>query len=267
MPFKRALNLVTIRKAPLVKKLALSRDAGYDGVGLWVDETEDAARAGGGLQDIARALKDNRLIAAELCFVGGWMYPPETQRARSREQAERAFRMAQILGCECVVACASGGTGDLDDAASDFAALCDLARPFGVRLALEFLGGAQQVKDVRTAWQIVDAADAPNGGLLIDTFHFHKGGSEIADLEAVTGDKVFLVHVNDSPDLPREELEDRHRIFPGSGIIPLEMIAATLVNKGYRGFFSLELFSEDYWATDPYMVAQEGIHSMKRAGL
>jgi len=267
MPLKHALNLATIRNAPLAKKLELSRGAGYDGVGLWVNETEEAARAGEDLQGVGRALKDHGLIAAELCFVGGWMYPQEGECARAREQAEGAFRIAEILECECVVACASGGTGDLDDAASDFAALCDLAQRYGVRVALEFLGGAQQVKDVRTAWQIVDAVDAPNGGLLIDTFHFYKGGSEVADLEPLRGDKVFLVHVNDCPDLPREELEDRHRVFPGAGVLPLDVIAAALVNKGYRGFLSLELFNEDYWAADPYLIAQEGIHSMKRAGL
>ena len=267
MALKRALNLITIRNAPLAKKIELSRAAGYDGVGLWVDETEEAAGSSGGLQGIAKLLKDNRLTAAELCFVGGWMYPEEAQRAQAQERAERAFRMAEVLDCECVVACASGGTGELAAAATDFAWLCDLARRFGVRVALEFLGGAQQVKDVRTAWQIVEAVNAPNGGLLIDTFHFYKGGSDLADLEAVTGEKVFLVHVNDCPELPRAEMEDRHRVFPGAGDLPLDAIAAVLLDKGYAGFFSLELFNEDYWEQDPYVVAQEGLRSMVRAGL
>jgi sugar phosphate isomerase/epimerase len=267
MPFKRALNLITVRNAPFAKKLEVARDAGYDGVGLWVDETEQAAREADGLEKIAERLKASNLAAAELCFVSGWMYPEEGQRLRSHEQAARAFRIAQALNCGCVIACASGGSGDLDDAASDFAELCRLADRFGVRVALEFLGGAQQVKDVRTAWQIVDAVAAPNGGLLIDTFHFFKGGSTVSDLEPLTGDKVFLVHVNDCPDLPREELEDRDRVFPGAGDIPLDVIAATLNEKGYRGFFSLELFNEDYWASDPYLVAREGIQSMRRVGL
>jgi len=267
MAFRRALNLITVRSAPFAKKIEIAREAGYDGVGLWVDETEQAARDAGGLEEIAARLKQGNLVAAELCFVGGWMYPEEGQRTRSYELAARAFGIAQALNCGCVIACASGGSGDLEDAASDFEELCRLAARFGVRVALEFLGGAQQVKDVRTAWQIVDAVDAPNGGLLIDTFHFFKGGSTVEDLEPVTGDKVFLVHVNDCPDLPREELEDRDRVFPGAGDIPLDVIAATLEEKGYRGFFSLELFNEEYWASDPYMIAREGIQSMKRVGL
>ena len=267
MRVKRALNLVTIRNAPFAKKLEIARAAGYEGVGLWVDETEEAGRAAGGLQAVGRLLKDHDLVPAELCFVGGWMYPSESERVRSRESAQRAFRIAEILGCECVAACASAGAGDLDDAASDFAELCTLAARFGVKVALEFLGGGQQVKDARTAWHIVEEADAPNGGLLIDTFHFYKGGSDVADLEPVTGDKIYLLHVNDSPDLPREELEDRNRVFPGTGVIPLEEIAAEVVNKGYRGYFSLELFNEDYWASDPFVVAEQGLQSLKRAGI
>jgi 2-keto-myo-inositol isomerase len=267
MPVKRALNLITIRNAPFAKKLEVARAAGYDGVGLWLDETEEAGTGAGGLQVVARLLKDYNLVPAELCFVGGWMYPQESERTRALENAQRAFRVAETLGCECVIACASGGSGDLHDAASDFGELCSLASRFGAKVALEFLGGAQQVKDVRTAWQIVEEADAPNGGLLIDAFHFYKGGSEIADLEPVTGDKIYLLHVNDCPDLPREELEDRHRVFPGAGSIPLELIAAEVINKGYRGFFSLELFNDDYWASDPFLIAQEGLHSLKHVGL
>ena len=267
MAFKRSLNLITIRHASLAAKVEVAGAAGYDGVGLWVDEVRDAAGADEDLQAVARMLRDQRLVPAELCFVGGWMYPDPAEGARIHERAEQAFRIAQTLGCQCVVACASAGTGDVEDAARDFAGLCARAQPFGVRLALEFLGGAEQVKDVRTAWQIVEMADAPNGGLLIDTFHFYKGGSELSDLESVAGDKVLLVHVNDCLDLPREELEDRHRILPGTGVIPLEVIAATLVNNGYDGFFSLELFNEEYWDTDPRLVAQEGLRSMKRAGI
>jgi len=267
MPLKRALNLVTIRNAPLAQKLELVRVAGYDGVGLWLDELDQAAREPDGLSRVRRALEDSGLIAAELCYVGGWMYPEEGQQASVRAQAERAFRAAQSLGCECVVAPVSTDAGDLEQAASDFAALCELAQRYGARVALEFLGGAQQVREVRTAWRIVEDADAPNGGLLIDSFHFHKGGSELADLDPVRGDRVFLVHVSDCPELPRQELEDGDRIFPGTGVLELELIAAALVNKGYRGFFSLELFNQEYWAADPYLIAQEGIHSMKRAGL
>ena len=264
MAVKRALNLVTIRDAPLPRKLDVARGARYDGVGLWVNELDGNP---GGAEAVAQLLAQHGLSAAELCFVGGWMYAEQGLQGHSRERAEHAFRLAQALKCGCVVACASGASGDLADAARDFAALCDLAREFDGRVALEFLGGAEQVKDVRTAWQIVDMVDAPNGGLLIDTFHFYKGGSQLADLDPIAGDRVFLVHVNDCLDIPREELEDRHRVFPGEGIIPLEPIAAALLDKGYAGFFSLELFNEDYWAADPYLVAQEGMRSMQRAGL
>ncbi len=267
MPVKRALNLVTIRQAPLPRKLQVAQAAGYDGVGLWVNELDAHVAAGGTLNEVARMLGEHQLAAAELCFVGGWMYPEGGLRARAREAARHAFEIAQALKCECVVACASGGSGDLADAASEFAELCAPARDFGLRVALEFLGGAEQVKDVRSAWEIVDAAGAPNGGLLIDTFHFYKGGSQLTDLEPLPAEQVFLVHINDCPDLPREELEDRHRLFPGAGIIPLEPIAAALVDKGYRGFFSLELFNEEYWAADPYLVAQEGMRSLRDVGV
>jgi sugar phosphate isomerase/epimerase len=263
MALKRALNLVTIRGAPLPRQLEVARAAGYDGVGLWVSEVD----AVGGAEAVATMLREQRLVPAELCFVAGWMYAEEGQLARVRAQARHVFQAAQTLGCECVVACAATERGDITDATRDFADLCALAQPFGVSVALEFIGAAQQVKDLRTAWQIVDTAGAPNGGLLLDTFHFYKGGSELADLEQVPADRMLMVHISDCPEIPREDLEDRHRIFPGAGVIPLEAIVAALVDKGYRGCLSLELFNEQYWAAEPYLVANEGMRSLRHAGL
>lgn len=266
MTGKLALNLITIKNAPLASQLDIAKRAGYQAVGLWLDRVLEYLTEGRTLTDLARLLSQKGLHPAEMCALSGWMYSNGEVREKAFAQAKQAFAICQELGCDCVVACASEQSGDLIDAAGDFAQLCRMAAPYRMRLALEFLGPAQQVKDLKTAQRIVEMADQPNGGLLVDTYHFYRGRSNLEDLKETPGSKIFLVHLNDCLDLPINELTDLHRVFPGLGVIPLEEMVAILYDIGYRGFYSLEIFNEEYWATDPLAIAKEGVRAWQRLG-
>jgi sugar phosphate isomerase/epimerase len=136
-----------------------------------------------------------------------------------------------------------------------------------VCVGLEFLGHSPHLSDLATAWGIVEGAEAANGGLVVDTFHFHVGGSSLGMLEPVPGDKIVLVQVSDGPDLPRRELGDGHRLYPGTGEFLLEPLLAALRAKGYAGYYSLELHNEEYWLEDSAVVAREGFRCMQRLDL
>jgi 2-keto-myo-inositol isomerase len=169
------------------------------------------------------------------------------------------------VGCDTIIACAAGEQGELADAVTDFRDLCHLARRYDVRVALEFLGFAAQIKDVAAAWDVVDGANQRNGGLLIDTFHFYRGRSSLEDLAAVPPEKIYLVHINDCMDLPIDELSDLNRVMPGLGVEPLPEIVELLVEKRYDGYYSLEIFNEEYWEADPRQVARDGLHALRTA--
>jgi 4-hydroxyphenylpyruvate dioxygenase len=258
------LNTITIRHAPLKEKIKAAQAAGYQGIGLWSDEIADFLSREKHYGKLRDALKDAGLTAPELCALGGWMFSEGNARRLAFDDAKRKFEQAAEVGIGCVIACVSGGQGEPSRAVDDFIALCEIARDFEVRLALEFLGGAQFVKDVATAWDVVQRANQPNGGLLIDTFHFHKGGSEFKNLRDVTPEKLFHVHVNDAPDLPREQLTDKQRVHVGRGALPLRQFFKTLDGIGYQGFLSLELFNEDYWAMEARRVAVEGMDALRQ---
>ncbi len=133
-----------------------------------------------------------------------------------------------------------------------------------MRVGLEFLGHCESVSDLASAWEIVDLSEAPNGGLVIDTFHFHQGRSALEMIEPVAPDKILLVQVSDAADIPHHHLRDRHRVYPGSGAIPLESLLGAIRAKGYSGHYSLELPNERYWQEDPVLVAREGMRSLRR---
>ena len=69
--------------------------------------------------------------------------------------------------------------------------------------------------------------------------------------------EIGHVHFQDTPDLPRELLEQTTRVIPGDGVAPLQTILRKLANKGYAGPLSVELFLPKFTQGDPFEVARE----------
>ena len=263
MAFKAALNTITIKNAPLLEKIKVAAEAGFQGIGLWSGELEQHKRDSGSLDGVRAALKAGGLEVAEICFVGGWMWAEGEAREKAYASCERTFALGREVGSPVVIACASEGRRSRDRAVADFAELCDLAAGYGVTAALEFIGPFQMVKDVASAWDIVQAAGRDNAALLIDTFHFYRGGSRVGDLARVPGGKVALVHINDVVDAPLEQLTDAQRVLPGEGVLPLDDILRVLERQGYDGYLSLELFNPELWEQDPMAVGKRSRETLR----
>ena len=253
-----ALNLATLGPVDLEQKLYAAARAGFAAVGLSREEMEEAGEEG------LDELQMSDLSTAEVTGCSGWMDARRTSRTLALVEAEKTFRLAAQTGAAAVVAWPTCDEFDLIVAATHFAELCRAAEPFAVHVGLEFLGHSPHVGNLGVAWEIVEGAEASNGGLVIDTFHFHQGGSSVEMLESIPAEKILLVQVSDAPPLPERELEDGHRLYPGAGTIPLEPLLAAIRAKGYGGYYSLELHNEAYWQEDPVVVAAEGLRAMRR---
>ena len=92
-------------------------------------------------------------------------------------QTHHICEVARALGCDIVVTVPALGRDGSKGAPERFREVCQVAAEYGVRIALEFPGIAAEVKDLRSARDLVAAAGCANGGLIIDTFHFFLGGS------------------------------------------------------------------------------------------
>lgn len=142
--------------------------------------------------------------------------------------------------------------------------LSDLAEPYGVKVALEFLGHPQAtVNTFSQGYDIVQAVDRDNVGLVLDCFHFHGMGSRLEDLKKADGSKVFLLHINDTDDYPIGILTDEDRCWPGHGVIDLDGILSTLKEVGFAGdIVSIELFRPEYYQMDPEEVIKKSKETM-----
>ncbi len=133
----------------------------------------------------------------------------------------------------------------------------EICQDYGVNLALEPLGNHPFVPGPKQAITIVEEANHDNFGMMMDTFHYYKSGVLMEDIEAIPIEKLFIVHVNDSDDRPRDELNDSHRLYTGLGILPLEDMLGILKRKGYQRFLSVEVFRQEYWDKSPEVISRE----------
>jgi 2-keto-myo-inositol isomerase len=136
--------------------------------------------------------------------------------------------------------------------------LADIAEPYGVSLAFEFLGQTDcSVQTLDLAKKIVDEVGKKSVGVVIDSFHFYAGNSSFEAVDELDPSKLFIFHINDAENLPKEQLTDAHRLYPGQGILPLAELKSHFDKIGYDKMASIEIFRPEYWEQDPVLVARE----------
>jgi 2-keto-myo-inositol isomerase len=138
--------------------------------------------------------------------------------------------------------------------------LSDIAEPYGVKIAVEFIGHPQcTVNTFGQAYNIIETVNRENVGLVLDCFHFHAMGSNLEDLKKADGSKIFILHIDDTEDFPIGFLTDEDRVWPGLGAIDLDSILSTLKEIGFSEVVSVELFRPEYYKLD----AEEAIKTAK----
>ena len=152
----------------------------------------------------------------------------------------------------------------LEVIAERYRVLLELGAEVGVTPMLELWGFSPTLSQLGELAFVATAAGHPDACVLPDFYHIYKGGNEFAGLGMIEATRMPVFHINDYPaDPPRQEISDRHRVFPGDGVCPLAEIIAMLIEHGFRGTFSLELFNPDYWERDAVDVAREGLEKSR----
>lgn len=270
MSFRYALNTSTIRgyELGILDQIDVAAQAGYHGLEPWLRDIEAYLQGGGTLADLRQRLNDRGLTAAGAIAFWKWADADAGVRAEGLELARREMETIAGLGGTCAAAPPFGNVASqsLDALAEAYAALCEVGQKAGVTPLLELWGHAPRLSTLAEVLYVAAASRRPEAKVLLDVYHLYKGGNAFASLGLIHGGAIGLFHVNDYPDHPpRAEIADRHRVWPGAGIAPLDEIAATLVEIGYRGFLSVELFNPDYWLADALSTAETGLRSARQA--
>jgi sugar phosphate isomerase/epimerase len=266
-----ALNTSTIRdcgELSLPDKIAITGEAGYQGIEPWVREIDAYVTDGGTLADLRSRVADAGLQIVNLVGFFEWSVPDDDARNKGFAEAERCFAMAAELGCPYVAAPPMGihttpGV-NLFDVARRYAVLVDLGTKFDVVPVLEYWGIAQTLGTLGEALMVAAESGRETACILADIFHTYKGSGQFNGFELIGPETVAILHVNDYPaQPPREAIKDSDRVYPGDGIAPYAEIVERLNGAGFQGVMSLELFNESYWKQDALTVARTGLEKLR----
>lgn len=266
-PWPLVLNASTIRPTPLLDKIRVAAEAGYDGIELWVNELEEYEKGGGDLKALGGEIRDRGLFVPNI--IGLWSCMPATQEEweASLPATRERMRMAAAVGSQHAAAIPAPDREDFDIhwGAQRYRDLLKIGREeYNLIVAVEFVGFMKGIHRLGQASAIALDANDPDACLVADTFHLYRGGTGFESIRHLDGEFIAVFHWNDVPDTPpREEMGDEHRVYPTDGILPLGDVAKQLVEIGYKGPLSLELFNRPQWEQDPAVVAATGLEKMK----
>ena len=184
---------------------------------------------------------------------------PNPQFTANLEEFRRRCEIFAELGAPLVYSpCATEGkfvAADYPRGVQNIRRMADVAAQFKMKVAAEFVRNSGFLACLPTALRLHRAAAHPNFGILFDCYHFWSGPSKFEDLEMIRPGEIIHAHLNDTQDLPRELLDLRSRVIPGDGVAPLAKILRKVVEKGYRGPISVELFLPQFQQADPFELA------------
>jgi sugar phosphate isomerase/epimerase len=142
-----------------------------------------------------------------------------------------------------------------------FGVLCDRASEKGLLVAMEFIPHSG-IRDMVVGWQIVNGAARPNGGLIFDTWHFHRGGTPHEAITTVPPEKWYTLQLSDARDVawPEVREESRHgRLLPGEGVINFASMVNRLKDYGANPTISVEVISDALHRLEPEAAARTAI--------
>ncbi|WP_448955405.1 sugar phosphate isomerase/epimerase family protein [Labrys neptuniae] len=223
MPLLSLANLVVPETDPL-QQIDAAAHAGFDAVGLCLNPAD---RPGARLvsdRALRRETKD-LLRQRGLTLLDIEIFPlwPDTE-VRSLLPALEA---GADLGATFVLV--TGNDDDEERACANFAGLCELCLPLGLRPMLEIIS-YRPLRDLAQARRWLARASHASGGLCIDALHLFRSGASAADLRRIDPGAIGYAQLADAvsaapssqfsaEQLLREARSDRR--LPGEGVLPL----------------------------------------------
>ena len=270
-----SVSEITTFKQSFEDDLAISREAGAQGIGIWEFKLPEGKDA-----DSAAKLRDSGLVATT-CIPGTLsIYPvpfpgPKDPEERTQGLCDAIERFSVFE--PAVVLCLTGHSGDTPPAEARRTMVEGLRRAAkvagerGIVLGLEPLhrdvyGGWSPLGTIPATIELIEEVDEPSIALLFDVYHLWDTDDVLGDIRRHIGRFAPSIHICDWRDPTRNDFD---RALPGDGIIDLPAIFGALDDAGYEGWFDLEIFSDDGSFTDQdfedSLWKQDPVEVVKRA--
>jgi sugar phosphate isomerase/epimerase len=227
-------------------RVVAAAKAGFKGIGLKEVDLEHILERRS-LKEMKQIFDDNGIKHVELEFLTDWFLEGEKKKQSDRTK-HLLLTAAEALGARHVK------VGDFETQITpmprlieSFAALCADAANYGTKILFELIVDAM-IKTLPETLEMVEGADAKNGGIMLDLWHIVKLRIPYEDVARIPARYMLGVELNDGTlECPWSLHEDtiNHRKFCGEGEFDVKGFVKCLLNAGYAGPWGIEVLSQD----------------------
>jgi sugar phosphate isomerase/epimerase len=220
--------------------------AGFKGIGIWHADLEHILEKRS-LKEMKRILDNNGIKYLELEFLTDWFLEGE-QKKQSDIRKKMLLTAAEALDARHIkVGDFLRQTTPMPRLIDSFAALCAEGAQHGTRILFELMPFAM-IATLQGALEMVEGANAENGGIVFDLWHLAKLGISHDELASVPARYLMGVELNDGTfKTPWSLHEDtiNHRRLCGEGEFDVKGFINCLHKAGYRGPWGIEVLSQE----------------------
>lgn len=183
------------------------------------------------------------------------------------DRFHRELEVMDELGADAILVVSNtddDAIADPDVTASQLAALGRAAAEHGGTVMFEALAWGTHISHVADVRAAIELADHPALSLVVDSFHLYAGGEGADAIVDLLPGSVGFVQIADAPWMSIDLMQwsRNHRCFPGEGQFDLVTPVAALMDSGYTGPISLEIFNPRYRELPPADVAHRGADAL-----
>ena len=260
-----ALHMWTIDTTPLATALDAAKQGGFDAVELRRTDFKRCYEAGMSNDEVLALVKKSGIPVGVLGVEYGWLFATGAESDRLFKDFRVSCENAVALGCDTLMSAPGQVQGPIAQAIEYLKRAGDIAGEFGLRLAIEFNSQHDVLNSLAVLTQLIEGADKPNCGYLIDAYHFTRSGAGGRGFENVPAEKIYCFQYSDlSPNPVTGVRRPTDRLPPGKGVVKWKEMLGLLYEKGYTGYLSYEAPNPEQWERSPYDVAREGVELTKK---
>jgi len=260
-----ALHMWTIDTTPLATALDAAKQGGFDAVELRRTDFKRCFDAGMTNGQVLDLIKKSSIPVGVLGVEYGWLFATGYESERLFKVFRESCENAVALKCDTLMSAPGQVNGPIPKAIEYLKRAGDIAGEYGLKLAIEFNSQHDVLNSLAVLTTLIEGANKPNCGYLIDAYHFTRSGAGGRGFENVPGDKIYCFQYSDvSPNPVTGVRRPTDRLAPGKGIVKWREVLALLYEKGYTGYLSYEAPNPELWARSPYDVAREGVELTRR---
>jgi sugar phosphate isomerase/epimerase len=220
--------------------------AGFAGIGLKEVDLDHTLKRRS-LNEMKHILDDNGIKHVELEFLTDWFLDGEKKK-KSDQTKWMLLQAAEALGARHIK------IGDFDTQITpmprlieSFAQVCADAANYGTNILFELIVDAM-IKTLPETLEMVQGADAKNGGIMIDLWHVVKLGIPFEEVAKIPARYLLGIEINDGTlQCPWNLHEDtiNYRRFCGEGEFDVKGFVNCMVKAGYSGPWGIEILSKE----------------------